>query len=154
MTRANAGDLMHANNELIGARNRANASGAVNPYVIVAAIMLLGTLVLAIFEAPGIPCLFREVAQLPCPGCGLTRSLKAMWSGDFMIAFRYHPLGSPLFAACVLALSFASARRLLGERIPAFSISRRGWLAVLAALLGVWIVKLSDLLMGGGFFLH
>ncbi|MCW3051782.1 MAG: hypothetical protein JWN14_952 [Chthonomonadales bacterium] len=34
----------------------------------------------------------------------MTRSLTHIWYGDFLISFRYHPLGIPLFAICVCCI--------------------------------------------------
>ena len=36
----------------------------------------------------------------------MTRSLTSIWHGDFLLSFRYHPLGIPLFAICVFCLLF------------------------------------------------
>lgn len=40
----------------------------------------------------GIPCLFRCVFHLQCPGCGITHMLLAMMRGDFSGAFYSHPV--------------------------------------------------------------
>ena len=69
-----------------------------------------GTLVLATL-ALGIPgrlpsevklCAFKGLTGVDCPGCGLTRGLMALLSGDVSAALSYHPL-SPVFLA-LLAL--------------------------------------------------
>lgn len=39
-----------------------------------------------------IPCVFYEVTGWYCPGCGISRTLLAILSGDFYQAFRYNPL--------------------------------------------------------------
>lgn len=38
------------------------------------------------------PCVFHEVTGWYCPGCGISRMLLAILSGDFYQAFRYNPL--------------------------------------------------------------
>ena len=124
------------------------------PAIFIAAASILGiTLLLTMFEAPGIPCFFKTVLQVPCAGCGLTRSLKAIWTGDLALSFRYHALGVPLFAACLslLGLSIAGAR--YRQRAVEVLMTRQVWLAVLGALLAAWVVKLAGLLSGPGFFL-
>lgn len=62
-----------------------------------AAIVLAGTLVLAYTGLHGPLCYFRFLTGLPCPGCGLTRSLESLWHGRLLLSIRYHPLGIPFF---------------------------------------------------------
>ena len=38
-------------------------------------------------------CTFHNLTGLPCPGCGLTRSLVAALHGDVKQSFQYHRLG-------------------------------------------------------------
>lgn len=38
-----------------------------------------------------IGCPIRFLSGIPCPGCGLTRSLAALLSGDFRTSFAFHP---------------------------------------------------------------
>ena len=40
----------------------------------------------------GIPCPFRLVMGLQCPGCGISRMLAALVRLDFVAAFRYNPV--------------------------------------------------------------
>ncbi|HEY3244230.1 MAG TPA: DUF2752 domain-containing protein [Phycisphaerae bacterium] len=47
-------------------------------------------------------CWFKAVFGLPCPGCGLTRSLSCCVRGRFAEAWQYHPFGLPLFVLLVL----------------------------------------------------
>lgn len=53
-----------------------------------------GSTYLRIFSIP-IPdtCSFRNLTGLPCPGCGLTRSIVAGMHGDFRASLVYHRLG-------------------------------------------------------------
>lgn len=57
-------------------------------------------------------CPFHAVTGLPCPLCGGTRSVVALFTGDPVLSLKYNPLvciGSVLFPAYVFA-------RLAGER--------------------------------------
>ncbi|NCO33000.1 MAG: DUF2752 domain-containing protein [Armatimonadetes bacterium] len=38
-------------------------------------------------------CPFKMMTSLPCPGCGLTRSLIALSHGSLSLSLRYHPFG-------------------------------------------------------------
>lgn len=40
----------------------------------------------------GIPCVFNKITGLYCPGCGITRAIKALIRLDFYQAFRYNPV--------------------------------------------------------------
>lgn len=55
-------------------------------------------------------CPFRLVTGLPCPFCGLTRSMFALGRGDFSGSVHFSPIG-PLvaIAAAVLALVLAAS---------------------------------------------
>lgn len=44
-----------------------------------------------------VPCLFKKLFSIPCPGCGLTRAFKAIINLNFIDAFNYNILGIPLF---------------------------------------------------------
>lgn len=39
-----------------------------------------------------LPCLFRAVTGLYCPGCGGTRAVWYLLHGHFFLSFRFHPL--------------------------------------------------------------
>lgn len=49
-----------------------------------------------------IPCFFRYLTNIPCPGCGLTRSFLAILNFDIVNAIRYNVLGIPLFILIII----------------------------------------------------
>lgn len=51
-----------------------------------------------------VPCPFRLVTGMPCPGCGMTRSVIALARGDLPGAWHFHP-----FSFALVALAIASA---------------------------------------------
>ncbi|HLG13537.1 MAG TPA: DUF2752 domain-containing protein [Blastocatellia bacterium] len=59
----------------------------------------------AIFHAPEgqyfTICGFKNLTNLPCPGCGLTHSFCAVGKGDIAGGFGYNLLGPPLFLLAV-----------------------------------------------------
>ncbi len=48
--------------------------------------------VIAAFGALGVPCIFQTLFGIPCPGCGMTRALKAAAQLDLRSAFGFHPM--------------------------------------------------------------
>ncbi|NBK93455.1 DUF2752 domain-containing protein [bacterium 1XD21-13] len=57
-----------------------------------AALLFAGYYEFVRHTGAGIPCLFRCVFRLRCPGCGITHMLMAMGRGDFRGAFHSHPV--------------------------------------------------------------
>lgn len=44
-----------------------------------------------------IPCLFKSITNIPCPGCGLTRAFLAIMKFDFLSALKYNLVSIPIF---------------------------------------------------------
>jgi hypothetical protein len=73
----------------------------------------------------GLPaCQFKELTQLPCFGCGLTRSFVGMAHLDLVRAVVFHPLGVPLFALTCLFGGLLPAPRRVRERCAAWALRR------------------------------
>ncbi|MDR3710893.1 MAG: DUF2752 domain-containing protein [Capsulimonadaceae bacterium] len=109
----------------------------------------------------GIPnlCVFHAVTGLPCPGCGMTRSLICLMHGRFHESFLYHPLG-PFFAAALgiwMAIAMVRATRSLrrdaapcGECAPSLPpayarLQTAAAFVCLAAVVGVWVARLAHM---------
>jgi hypothetical protein len=51
-------------------------------------------------------CMMENLFELPCPGCGLTRSVTCVSHLEFVKAWNYHPFGLLVYPfLCVAALS-------------------------------------------------
>lgn len=48
----------------------------------------------------------------------MTRSLSDIWRGEFLLSFRFHPLGLPLFAICLCCLLLYVADRCCPRFMP------------------------------------
>ncbi|HLK58157.1 MAG TPA: DUF2752 domain-containing protein [Chthonomonadaceae bacterium] len=126
--------------------------------VLVPAGILGLTCVLAHTHTEGPPCLLRTIFHIPCPGCGMTRSLEALWRGDLITSIRYHPLGPPLFLLCCLVLLSALLRRIapsLKPRLDALAVrlkAVRFAYGVGALLITVWLIRVGLMLAGNNFF--
>lgn len=87
--------------------------GAWTSYVSLAALGLSFVLPL---NGVGIPlCWFKRMTHLPCPGCGMTRSVTCISHGQLGLALHYHPFGPVLYA-----LGIASVLGWLGHRTGLF----------------------------------
>ena len=49
-----------------------------------------------------IPCFFKYLTNIPCPGCGLTRSFISILNLELISAIKYNILGIPLFITIIL----------------------------------------------------
>lgn len=87
------------------------------------------------------PCPFYALTGHPCPFCGGSRSYAAMWRGDVVSAFRYHPLGPLLFVATFAALAVAGWAVVSGRRLHVH-VPRAVWASVGLALAVSWALKL------------
>src|SRR5262245_43636328 len=100
-----------------------------NRLVRFSAVVGAATLLVVAIHPPGgwgVPiCWTRELIELPCPGCGLLRSMSSTVAGEFAAAWNYHPFG-PLMLVMAIAMC---VRPLLPEsfqqRCTAAPIDRR-----------------------------
>ena len=88
-------------------------------------------------------CLFQKVLHIPCPGCGITRSLFSTARGNIFLAWHYNPVGLLLFLFLlaqipmrIIALKYDDATEIISR------ISRKGSLLIISSLILVWILKL------------
>lgn len=69
--------------------------------VIVLIVLLIAVVLPS--DGMGVPlCSVKRLFSLPCPGCGLTRSVSSMLHGDFLKSWSYHPLGIFFVATALL----------------------------------------------------
>ncbi len=46
----------------------------------------------ALWVAFSLPCVWRQLTGVICPGCGMSRALLALLQGDIAAALHYHPM--------------------------------------------------------------
>lgn len=57
-------------------------------------------------------CPFKMLSGLPCPGCGITKSIVALYEGAIPESIEYHPFGIVVFG---LAATFLFAQAVLNK---------------------------------------
>lgn len=109
------------------------------------------------WRIPGLVCPLRHWTGIPCPTCGMTRSLMAMVRGDWEQALIHHVFGPLLLIGLVLgvihlAIELYSDHRVQAVYSPlvrAFWRDQRYPLTALGLLLGYHTVRLSYLAVTG-----
>ena len=109
-------------------------------------VVVLGALLLPL-EGLGLDlCYVKSLTGLPCPGCGLTRSVLHASHGQPLAALQFNPFGPfvlALFAFSVSSLAWpkswkARARVWLGQRGQVF---KRGYLLVVGAFVAYGLAR-------------
>jgi hypothetical protein len=96
-------------------------------------------------------CGFREFTGLPCPGCGMTRSMAALTHGHWESGIAHHPLGPLLFlGALSTAIITLLPQRSRTQILPYIQASeqRTGWtLLCCTALLGYGLYRMGRIIL-------
>jgi hypothetical protein len=50
-------------------------------------------------------CPFKMITGMPCPGCGITKSLIFLYHGELTQSISYHLFGLPLVLFCLISLA-------------------------------------------------
>jgi uncharacterized protein DUF2752 len=101
-----------------------------------------------------VPCGFARIFHMPCPGCGSTRAMLALASGDLHSFVRYNPF-APFMTLLVVLLAgqaFASlvttgTFRRLGEGGVGTLVSR-GAVVIGVLEFAVWVARFGGFLGG------
>jgi len=89
-------------------------------------------------------CLFQKIFGIPCPGCGITRSLIAISELDIATSWQYNPAGCfiSLFIIIQIPLRFI-AMTFKNIEIIICSFSKYNGNCVVISLLLIWIARVS-----------
>lgn len=95
------------------------------------------------------PCIFQLVTGLYCPGCGGTRAVKYLLTGQIAKSLQYHPL--VLYTAAVVCLEVISAVIAKRTGKPEYYLGHEKALIYLGVgiILLNWVVKNYLLLVKG-----
>ena len=89
-----------------------------------------------------LPCVFKGVTGMPCPGCGMTRACSAILQGEFSTAWRYHPFSFLLIGLSILIVFQPEYAKEKWRAIPL--IKQEIIVSILILLcLGLWLVDLK-----------
>ncbi|MBX3271212.1 MAG: DUF2752 domain-containing protein [Sandaracinaceae bacterium] len=104
------------------------------------ASVMLGASFLLPESGMGLPlCWIKALTGLPCPGCGLTRSITNISHLHFADAAGFHPFGFPLYAlslVLVVALVWPRARRTLVRSLVRHdALARRAYWAFVGSFI-------------------
>ncbi|WP_338429997.1 DUF2752 domain-containing protein [Synechococcus elongatus] len=106
-----------------------------------------GALYTALYSRDRLPlqwtCPLLALTGLPCPTCGMTRSLAATGRGDWATAVQFHAFGPPLLIASLAAGLIWAAELWRGRSLlPWRSLIRKIGLPLLVGLLIYYITRL------------
>ncbi len=112
-------------------------------------LVLLMTVTLVAASAAGIdvwPCPFMKVTRYPCPGCGLTRSVRALLRGDVAASMAYNAFGvvalSTLLLIAIAAVLPSNLRHAFSNRICRVERRTGCFIVLFALLLLYWAARL------------
>jgi hypothetical protein len=134
-------------------------SFGLRPATAVPVLLLIGACIpLSLVTSGPSLCPFKLMTGLPCPGCGMTRSVVALLHGDITTSTYYHPLGAPLVLAA-LALAIVDAvfwwrdarsgdvARPASWLLERVMMTSAPWVAI-GALAVVWLIRLPLYVLG------
>ena len=91
-----------------------------------------------------LPCIFKGVTDIPCPGCGMTRACLAILQGEFSTAWRYHPFSFLLIGLSILIVFQPEYTQKTWETISL--IKQKIIVSTLILLcLSLWLVHLKQI---------
>ncbi|MCA9606649.1 MAG: DUF2752 domain-containing protein [Myxococcales bacterium] len=107
----------------------------------------------------GIPlCWLKGLTGVPCPGCGLTRSITNISHLHFAEAALYHPFGFPIYALAitlVVSLLVPRARRgLVRWLVRHETIARRGYWAFVGSFIVFGVGRIAVALVSPEIVAH
>ena len=89
-------------------------------------------------------CLFQSLCGIPCPGCGVTRSVLAFLAGDLGRAWNLNPVGPAILVVVAVQVPLRTlALRRARWSGCVLSTSRAMTIGVLVVLIGNWLRQIT-----------
>lgn len=110
-------------------------------YYIIEIVLIIGlTFIFSILNIRICP--FFYIFNIPCPGCGLTRSITFLLKGNINESIKYNILGLPLIVCCIIYILFFifSKEYLINE----FLISKKNLIIIIVIIIFI-IVQLINI---------
>lgn len=85
-------------------------------------------------------CFFHEITGFHCPGCGNTRSVKALLRGDIILSLRNNP-SMPFLLSVGAVFYIENVFSVLGKQVRLVPRKAAFWFTVLALFLIFFIVR-------------
>ena len=85
----------------------------------------------------GFECVYLKYLHIICPGCGMTRALRAVVSLDFVNAFTYHPM---VFAMPIVLLYILMDGKVFKKKV----IDNTVLIAICLGFVINYVIKLVD----------
>ncbi len=102
---------------------------------------------LELFRTPsGSLCPLLNITGIPCPFCGLTRSLSSLLRGNIPEAFRYHPFGPALWGGTTLLVILSLGLVRMRKRITIRA--GQSWTSFSSAVVFFFFVSFGNILFG------
>jgi hypothetical protein len=97
-------------------------------------------------------CMMRRTTGIPCPTCGMTRSLASLAKGQFSQSLDYHPFGILVAGLLCAGWLYVSWYHVRGKVLPRISpwILLAGLLGMTGLFTGYWVYHFVIPLLQGG----
>lgn len=90
-------------------------------------------------------CPFLRLSGLPCPGCGLTKSIAVLYDGRLAESLNYNPLGVVIAACCAAVAACALFDVATGRRsLDRFLGARRIWQTVAVGYTAYYLFRVAS----------
>ena len=88
-------------------------------------------------------CPFRNLTNLPCPLCGLTRSALSFFQGDFHASLLWHPLGPLVGIGVIMGFTSLVIPEIKLNNLATKLPQRLCGIALFILVAGFWTLRLT-----------
>jgi len=116
--------------------------------IVLASILLLGLLFFSLFNPLNYPitsCGFKNIFGIPCPSCGLSRSVFSFSHFHFQEAFGYNLMGPILLFISIIIFTLLMFEAISGKKITVYNFRKTRIILIFIFFtiwLGTWILAI------------